>query len=50
MPSVLVEMFFITNRNEGRAMGLERGQEAMVEALMQGIQKYAQSTMMARTL
>jgi len=50
MPSVLVEMFFITNRNEGRAMGQESGQDAMVEALMQGIQKYAQSTLMARTL
>jgi N-acetylmuramoyl-L-alanine amidase len=50
MPSVLVEMFFITNRNEGRAMVHESGQEAMVEALMQGIQKYAQSTLMARTL
>ena len=50
MPSVLVEMFFITNRNEGRAMSQESGQDAMVEALMQGIQKYAQSTLMARTL
>ena len=50
MPSVLVEMFFITNRNEGRAMSQESGQDAMVEALMQGIQKYAQSTLTARTL
>ena len=50
MPSVLIEMFFITNRNEGRAMGQPGGQEAMVEALMQGIQKYAQSALMARTL
>jgi len=50
MPSVLVEMCFITNRNEGRAMSQESGQDAMVEALMQGIQKYAQSTLMARTL
>jgi len=50
MPSVLIEMFFITNRNEGRAMSQERGQDAMVDALMQGIQKYAQSTLMARTL
>jgi hypothetical protein len=41
MPSVLVEMFFITNPNEGRSMGQESTQEAMVEALMQGIQKYA---------
>jgi len=50
MPSVLVEMFFITNRNEGRIMSRERGQDAMVEALMQGIQKYAQAALMARTL
>jgi N-acetylmuramoyl-L-alanine amidase len=50
MPSVLVEMFFITNRNEGRAMSQVIGQDAMVEALMQGIQKYAQSALMARTL
>lgn len=50
MPSVLVEMSFITHRHEGRAMSQASGQDAMVEALMQGIQKYAQSTMMARTL
>jgi N-acetylmuramoyl-L-alanine amidase len=50
MPSVLVEMFFITHRNEGRAMSQEIGQDAMVEALMQGIQRYAQSALMARTL
>ena len=50
MPSVLVEMFFITNPNEGRSMGQESTQDAMVEALMQGIQKYAQSSVMARTL
>ena len=50
MPSVLVEMFFITNPNEGRSMSQESTQEAMVEALMQGIQKYAQSNLIARTL
>jgi N-acetylmuramoyl-L-alanine amidase len=50
MPSVLVEMFFITNRNEARAMSQESGQDAMVEALMQGIQKFVQSALMARTL
>jgi N-acetylmuramoyl-L-alanine amidase len=50
MPSVLVEMFFITNRSEGRAMSQESGQDAMVDALMLGIQKFAQSTLIARTL
>jgi N-acetylmuramoyl-L-alanine amidase len=50
MPSVLVEMFFITNRIEGRAMSQQKYQDAMVEALFDGIQKYGQSTMIARTL
>jgi N-acetylmuramoyl-L-alanine amidase len=50
MPSVLVEMFFITNRSEGRAMGRESYQDAMVEALFEGIQKYGQSNLVARTL
>jgi N-acetylmuramoyl-L-alanine amidase len=50
MPSVLVEMFFITNRSEGRAMNQGSYQDAMVEALFDGIQKYGQSTIMARTL
>lgn len=50
MPSVLVEMFFITNRSEGRAMSQGSYQDAMVEALFDGIQKYGQSTIMARTL
>jgi N-acetylmuramoyl-L-alanine amidase len=50
MPSVLVEMFFITHRGEGQAMSQEAAQDAMVDALMQGIQKYAESTLMARTL
>jgi len=50
MPSVLVEMFFITNRSEGRAMSRRSYQDAMVDALFDGIQKYGQSTIMARTL
>lgn len=50
MPSVLVEMFFITHRQEGPAMSQPRYQDAMVDALFDGIQKYSQSTMMARTL
>ena len=50
MPSVLVEMFFITNRHEARAMGHDQSQDAMVEALMRGIEQYARSTLMARTL
>jgi len=50
MPSVLVEMFFISNRIEGRAMSQWTYQDAMVEALFEGIQKYGQSNFVARTL
>ncbi len=50
MPSVLVELFFITNRQEARAMAHDDAQDAMVDALAQGIEKYARSTLMARTL
>ena len=50
MPSVLVEMGFITNRGEGRAMSQTSYQDAMVEALYEGIQKYGQSNLIAKTL
>lgn len=50
MPSALVEMFFISNRNEGRAMSRTSNQEAMVDALFEGIQKYGQSNLHAKTL
>ena len=50
MPSVLVEMFFITNKTEGRVMGRESYQDAVVDALYEGIRKYNESTMAAKTL
>jgi N-acetylmuramoyl-L-alanine amidase len=50
MPSVLVEMFFITNRVEGKALSLASYQDAMVDALFEGIQKYSQSNLMVKTL
>jgi len=50
MPSVLVEMFFITNKNEGRAMAQERCQEAVVDSLYEGIQQYNQTIVAAKTL
>lgn len=50
MPSVLVEMFFITNKNESRAMADANYQDMIVDALFEGIQKYAQSNLMAKTL
>ena len=50
MPSVLVEMAFISHRVEGAAMSRERYQEAMVGALFEGIQRYGQTNMAAKTL
>jgi N-acetylmuramoyl-L-alanine amidase len=50
MPSVLVEMFFITHRSEGRAMARESHQDAMVQALFEGIEKFAQSNLVVKTL
>ena len=50
MPSVLVEMFFITNRVEGRAMNDEGHQDAMVDALLDGIRKYNEGTVATKTL
>jgi N-acetylmuramoyl-L-alanine amidase len=50
MPSVLVEMFFITNRVEGRVMNDEGHQDAMVDALLEGIRKYNQGTVATKTL
>ena len=50
MPSVLVEMFFITNKSEGRAMAQERYQDAVVDSLYEGIQKYNQTIVAAKTL
>jgi N-acetylmuramoyl-L-alanine amidase len=44
MPSVLVEMFFITNREEARAMSQDALQEAMADALYSGLQQYGRST------
>jgi N-acetylmuramoyl-L-alanine amidase len=45
MPSVLVEMFFISNKIEGQAMSQESYQDAMVDALVEGVAKYNQGTM-----
>jgi len=50
MPSVLVEMFFITNKAEGGAMAQAKYQDAIVDALYEGIQKYNHSTLASRTL
>lgn len=49
MPSVLVELFFITNRIEARAMSQAKYQESVVNALFDGIKKYAESTVALKT-
>ena len=50
MPSVLVEMFFITNKIEGRAMSEESYQNAVVDALYDGILKFKESNLASKTL
>jgi N-acetylmuramoyl-L-alanine amidase len=50
MPSVLVEMFFITNKTEGHAMTQETYQNAVVDALYDGILKYKESNLASKTL
>ena len=50
MPSVLVEMFFITNREEGRAMSQGKFQDSVVDSLYDGIQQYNHSMLAAKTL
>lgn len=50
MPSVLVEMFFITHHLEGAAMNREANQDTLVNSLFEGIQKYGQSNMTGKPL
>jgi N-acetylmuramoyl-L-alanine amidase len=50
MPSVLVEMFFITNKTEATAMSQEKYQNAVVDSLYEGILKYSQSQVAMKTL
>ena len=50
MPSVLVEMFFITNRDEARAMGQSKFQDSVADSLYDGIQQYNHSMLAAKTL
>jgi N-acetylmuramoyl-L-alanine amidase len=50
MPSVLVELFFISNRDEGRAMSQRQFQDAVVDSLYDGIQQYNHGVLAAKTL
>ena len=45
-----MELFFITNKTEGRAMSQESYQESVVNALFEGIHKYAQNAVGVKTL
>lgn len=50
MPSVLVEMFFLTNPREGRALSRQAYQDAVVEALLDGIKKYQEGAQVVKNL
>lgn len=50
MPSVLVELFFITNKVEGPALGRQSYQDAIVAALVEGIKRYQQSMLVVKNL
>jgi N-acetylmuramoyl-L-alanine amidase len=50
MPSVLVEMFFVTHKSEGRALAKEAYQDAIADALFEGIKKYQESAQTVKNL
>ena len=50
MPSVLVEMFFITNKTEGRELTRAAYQDALVNSLFDGIKKYQEATQVVKNL
>lgn len=50
MPSALVEISFITNRKEASQLSKASYQEALVEALYQGIKKYRDAVAVAKSL
>jgi N-acetylmuramoyl-L-alanine amidase len=50
MPSVLVELFFVTNKVEARALKRPSYQDAIIDALYEGIKKYNQNSLVARNL
>lgn len=50
MPSVLVEMFFVTHKSEARALAKEAYQDAIVDALLEGIRKYQESAQVVKNL
>jgi N-acetylmuramoyl-L-alanine amidase len=50
MPSVLAEIFFITNKKEGQLLSRASYQDAIVDALYNGIKKYRESSTVAKSL
>jgi len=48
MPSVLVELFFVTHKSEGRALAKDGYQDAIAEALFDGIRKYQESAQVVK--
>jgi N-acetylmuramoyl-L-alanine amidase len=50
MPSVLAEIFFITNKREGRQLSRSSYQNTVVEALYEGIKKYQENMLVAKNL
>jgi len=50
MPSVLVELFFVTNKDDARALQRSSYQEAIIEALYQGIKRYNEGTLVVKNL
>ena len=50
MPSVLVELFFVTNRNDALALAREAYLDDMADALLAGIKKYSEGAQVAKKL
>ena len=50
MPSVLVELFFVTNKSDGRALAKKAYQDAIADALFEGIKKYQESAQVVKNL
>ena len=50
MPSILVELFFVTNKTEGHALAKESYQESLAEALYEGIKRYQENAQVVRNL
>lgn len=50
MPAILAELFFVTNRTEERALTSDRLQDALVDGLYDGIQRYSRELLVAKNL